>query len=64
MGMSDLRWILDDLPIGVWVGRVPGGTTAYANRAFERIAGMAPDPESHIEDVPEAFGLCYRDGNP
>jgi PAS domain S-box-containing protein len=54
--MLDLRWILDDLPIGVWVGEVPDGATAYANRAFETILGQRSIDRSH--------GLFDREGRP
>jgi two-component system cell cycle sensor histidine kinase/response regulator CckA len=51
--------ILEELPIGVWVARAPGGEFVYANRAFGAIMGMdARDdvraggyaPVYHIED--------------
>jgi signal transduction histidine kinase/CheY-like chemotaxis protein len=62
--MIDRPWILDDLPVGVWVGTVPDGTVVYVNKMFERILGMASVQSSRIGDVPETYGLVDRDGNP
>jgi PAS domain S-box-containing protein len=61
--MMDLASILDDLPVAVWVGKVPDGAAAYTNRAFERILG-APVASSRIEDVPQTYGIFGRDGQP
>jgi two-component system cell cycle sensor histidine kinase/response regulator CckA len=36
---SLLLSILEELPIGVWVARAPGGELVYANGAFTRIVG-------------------------
>ncbi len=44
--MIDRPWILDDLPVAVWVGTVPDRTVVYANKMFERILGIAPGPSS------------------
>jgi PAS domain-containing protein len=62
--MIDRPWILDDLPVGVWVGTVPEGRVVYANKMFERILGMASVPSSRIGDVPETYGIVDRGGNP
>ena len=62
--MMDLASILDDLPVAVWVGKVPDGATVYANRAFERILGAPPVGLSRLDDVPRTYGLSGRDGRP
>jgi PAS domain S-box-containing protein len=61
--MMDLASILDDLPVAVWVGKVPDGATVYTNRAFERILG-APVASSRFGDAPQTYGLFGRDGRP
>ncbi len=61
--MMDLASILDDLPVAVWVGKVPDGATVYTNRAFERILG-APLASSRLGDAPQTYGLFGRDGRP
>ena len=61
--MMDLASILDDLPVAVWVGKVPDGAMVYTNRAFERILG-APVASSRLGDRPRTYGLFGRDGRP
>ncbi|HEX6274527.1 MAG TPA: ATP-binding protein [Polyangiaceae bacterium] len=55
-------WILDDLPIGVWVGRAPEGSGVYTNRAFLEIHGREVAPGS-IADVPAMYGVHDSAGN-
>src|SRR5688572_27262561 len=62
--MENLRWILDGLPMGVWVGRAPHGAVEYANRAFQTIVGMEAVEGSRIEDAPATYSLFDRSGNP
>jgi two-component system NtrC family sensor kinase len=57
-------WVLDDLPIGVWVGQAPDGRVSYANRAFRRILGMEAVSESAIEDAPATYGIFDEAGQP
>src|SRR4051812_13070731 len=61
--MMDVASILDDLPVAVWVGKVPEGAAVYTNRAFERILGP-PVASSRIDDVPQTYGVFGRDGQP
>ncbi len=56
--------VLDHLPIGIWVGRVPDGSAAYTNRAFAEIMGIGAVTESQIGDVPATYGVCDRAGRP
>jgi PAS domain S-box-containing protein len=56
--------ILDELPLGVWVGRVPDGAGMYANRAFRQILGRENVQESRIGDVPETYSVFTRAGQP
>ncbi len=58
------RWTVDDLPVGVWVGRAPDGEVAYANRAFREILGMEAVADSRTNDVPATYHACDRAGNP
>jgi len=59
----DLPAILEALPVAVWVGRVPDGTTVYANRACAQIAGQ-PVGDLPIGDHPAFYDLLTRDGQP
>ncbi len=61
--MMDLGAILDDLPVAVWVGKVPDGAVVYTNRAFERILGV-PVSASRLGDAPRTYAVFGRDGRP
>jgi PAS domain S-box-containing protein len=41
---SLLLSILEELPLGIWVARAPGGELVYANAAFARIVGKVDGP--------------------
>jgi PAS domain S-box-containing protein len=60
--LQDLAWILDALPAGVWVGKVPDGSVAFSNPAFERIMGMCAVEEVDIEGAPGTYGIFDREG--
>ena len=62
--MPDLGWILDNLPLGVWVAHAPQGIVAYSNRAFQEILGVPAAAESTITDAPETYHLFDRAGLP
>lgn len=57
-------WILDVMPIGVWVGRIPDGAAIYTNAAFREIMGMKPVPGVGIEAAPATYGIFDREGAP
>src|SRR6188472_3301569 len=59
----DLPAILEDLPVAVWVGHVPDGTTAYANRACAEVLGQ-PIRDLPIGEHPAVYALVTRDGKP
>jgi two-component system, cell cycle sensor histidine kinase and response regulator CckA len=56
--------ILDELPVGVWLGQAPDGQVAYANRAFREILGMAPVEQSRLGDIPRTYRVFDRAGRP
>jgi PAS domain S-box-containing protein len=60
--MENLRWILDGLPMGVWVARAPDGVVEYVNRAFQTIVGISAVEGSRIDDAPATYGLFDRNG--
>ncbi|HEX7900997.1 MAG TPA: ATP-binding protein [Planctomycetota bacterium] len=60
----DLNWILESLPVGLWVARVPDGEVVYANPEFQRILGVGATPGVTIGDAPKAYGIFTRDGRP
>jgi signal transduction histidine kinase/CheY-like chemotaxis protein len=62
--MPDLGWILDNLPLGVWVGRAPEGAVAYSNRAFQEILGVPAVADSAIADASATYNIFDRAGAP
>jgi signal transduction histidine kinase/CheY-like chemotaxis protein len=60
--MIDHRWVLEALPVGVWVARVPSGQVAYANPEFRKIMGMDAVAESRIQDAPATYGIFNLEG--
>ncbi|HXU04400.1 MAG TPA: PAS domain-containing protein, partial [Polyangia bacterium] len=50
--------------MAVWVGTVPDGASAYANRACAKILGRPVDEALPIDKHPAAYGLVARDGSP
>jgi len=61
--MHDLRWILEDLPVGVWVRELPNSRPVYANPEFRRIMGVGAAAESLIDDAATTYGIFDRAGN-
>jgi PAS domain S-box-containing protein len=62
--MLDLHWVLDALPVGVWVGHVPSGQVAYVNPEFRKIMGMDAVETSSIRDAPATYGIFDLEGRP
>jgi two-component system cell cycle sensor histidine kinase/response regulator CckA len=56
--------ILEGLPVGVWVARVPGGELAYANPTFTEIMGMAARADVRAGEYTPAYLLLDREGRP
>ena len=58
------EWILDGMPVGIWVARAPDGQVTYANPAFQEILGMNAVSDSRITDAPATYGIFDRAGRP
>jgi two-component system cell cycle sensor histidine kinase/response regulator CckA len=56
--------LLDDLPLGLWVARIPDGDVCYVNRAFRRIMGMDAVAGANIGEAPAVYGIFDRRGQP
>ncbi|HEY0481593.1 MAG TPA: ATP-binding protein [Kofleriaceae bacterium] len=54
----------EDLPVGLWVARAPGGDLVYANRTFVEIMGTAARPDVRAGGYADAYGIFTRDGAP
>ena len=60
--MNGATWILEELPVGVWVANAADGTAAYVNRAFRAMLGSNVHADS-IEDARATYGIYDRLGN-
>src|SRR4051794_38010582 len=60
--MVATRWILNELPVGVWVARAPAGEAYYSNQAFVEILGIGAVEESRIDDAPVTYQIHNRHG--
>ncbi|MBA3539809.1 MAG: PAS domain-containing protein, partial [Deltaproteobacteria bacterium] len=56
--------LAEDLPVGVWVARAPGGEFVYANRMFGEIMGMGGIAGPEVGGYSEPYGIFGRDGQP
>jgi len=56
--------VADDLPVGVWVARAPGGEFLYANKMFGEIMGMNARDDVAAGEYAGPYGIRTRDGEP
>jgi two-component system cell cycle sensor histidine kinase/response regulator CckA len=54
----------EDLPVGIWVARAPGGELIYANRTFSEIMGMNALTDVRPGGYAGPYGVYTRDGAP
>jgi PAS domain-containing protein len=58
-----IRAIADRLSVAIWVARAPDGQFVYANRAFDDVMGMGPEPAAVAGGYAPAYGIFDREGN-
>ena len=54
--------VADELAVGVWVARAPGGEFVYANKAFSEIMGQAARSDVAVGGYSEPYGIYDRAG--
>src|SRR5262249_55312440 len=54
----------EDLPIGLWVARAPGGEPIYANHTFAEIMGIAARDDVRAGGFAQLYGVHTPDGAP
>ena len=59
-----LSGVIDQLPLGVWIARAPGGELLFANRVFREIMGIEARTDVAVGGYSEPYGICGRDGRP
>src|SRR4051812_37943480 len=61
---SLLPSILEELPTGVWVARVPGGELVYANATFAQIMGLPARDDVRSGQYAQSYRLFDTAGRP
>ncbi len=51
----------EDLPVGIWVARAPGGEEVYANRTFQQILGVGTQ-RAEVGGYSVPYGIFTRHG--
>ncbi len=64
MDVDELAMVSDDLPVAIWLGRVPSGETAYTNREFRQVLGLVPPPDASRGAFVEPYGVHTLEGDP
>jgi signal transduction histidine kinase/ActR/RegA family two-component response regulator len=59
-----IHGLADDLPVGLWVARAPGGELVYANRMFAAIMGQGGRGDTAVGGYAEPYGILTRNGRP
>ena len=57
-----VRSVAEELPVGIWVARAPGGEFVYANRKFQEILGMGPRDDVTAGEYAAPYGIHDRTG--
>ncbi len=62
--VEELALVADQLPVAIWMGRVPGGEVVYTNTAFREVLGIEP-PEGAVRGAfVEPYGVHTTSGAP
>ena len=59
-----LAGVVDLLPLGVWIARVPGGELVLANRVFREIMGIEARTDVGVGEYAAPYGICTPEGAP
>jgi two-component system cell cycle sensor histidine kinase/response regulator CckA len=64
MDAEVLAIVADELPVAIWMGKVPSGEVAYTNREFRQVLGIEPPPGAARGAFVEPYGVHTLDGAP
>ena len=56
--------VAEELPVAIWMGRVPGGEVAYTNAAFREVLGVEPPVGAARGAFVEPYGVHTQAGAP
>ena len=62
--VEELVVVADELPVAIWMARVPGGEVVYANSAFREVLGIEPPHDAVRGAYVEPYGIRTRTGAP
>ena len=54
----------EDLPVGIWIARVPTGQEVYVKKTFSEIMGAGMKPDARAGNYSAPYGIFTRDGKP
>ncbi len=60
----ELALAADELPVAIWMGRVPSGEVVYTNAAFREVLGIAPPDGAVRGAFVEPYGVHTLTGEP
>jgi signal transduction histidine kinase/ActR/RegA family two-component response regulator len=58
-----LAGVVDQVPLGIWIARVPGGEFVFANQVFREIMGTEARDDVALGEYGEPYGIHHRDGH-
>lgn len=61
---AELALVADELPVAIWMGRVPSGEVTYTNREFRHVLGIEPPPGAARGTFVAPYGVHTIDGAP
>jgi PAS domain S-box-containing protein len=61
--LSELQIAADQLPVAIWMGKVPSGEVVYINAEFRSVLGLDVPPEAGRGGFVEPYGVHKRDGS-
>ena len=61
---DELAIVAEELPVAIWMGRVPSGEVVYTNRAFREVLGIEPPPGAGRGEFVQPYGVHLPDGRP
>lgn len=59
---EELALAADELPVAIWMGRVPSGEVVYTNREFRVVLGIEPPPGAARGTFVAPYGVHTTDG--
>ena len=64
LALQQIVRFADELPVAIWVGRVPSGECVYVNQAFRRVLGIDPPEGAARGNYAGPYSVHTPDGEP